>query len=75
MSGLGALGGAMAGGDPMSGAALGLAGFGISRGAQKALNSPLLMKYLSGSRLTEAEKQLLAQAGGSIGLLGAASAY
>lgn len=74
MSGLGAAGGAIAGGDPISGAALGLAGFGLSKSAQGLLNSPLLAKYLRGERLTEAQKRMLAQAGGSMGLLGAAVA-
>lgn len=68
MSGLGALGG-MAAGDPASGAAMGLAGFGLSKGAQGLLNSPQFTKYLQMKLLEEEEKRLLAQLGSKAGLL------
>lgn len=71
MSGLGAASGALAGGDPISGASLGLAGFGLSKGAQGLLNSPMLTKYLMAKVLEERKKELLAQGMASAGLLGA----
>lgn len=72
MSGLGALAGAMAPGENkqvLPGAALGLAGFGLSRGAQGALNSQWLSKYLASQMLTDAQKAALARGGGLLGLL------
>lgn len=68
MSGMGALGGALTGGDPISGAELGLLGFGLSRGAQKAINSPLLGRYLTSSALTPQQKLLVSRGGGLLGL-------
>jgi hypothetical protein len=68
MGGLGALGGTLSGGDAVSGASLGLAGFGVSKGAQGLLHSPQFTKYLMSHKLTEAEKKLLARSGGLLGL-------
>jgi hypothetical protein len=68
MGGLGALGGTLSGGDAVSGASLGLAGFGLSKGAQGLLHSPQFTKYLMSHKLTEAEKKLLARSGGLLGL-------
>jgi hypothetical protein len=75
MGGLGAMGSALSGNDPSTGALLGLAGFGTSKAAQKMLNSPRLTNYLMQKVLEEEEKRFLAQAGGKLGLLGAAASY
>lgn len=71
MGGLGALGGQLSTGDPRSGALAGLAGFGLSRGAQAAINSPALARYLTSRALTEGQKRLLARSGGLLGLTAA----
>jgi hypothetical protein len=68
MGGLGALGGS-ASGNPEMGAAMGLAGFGLSKGAQGLINSPQFTRYLMTQVLTEEQKRMLAQLGGSAGLL------
>lgn len=71
LSGLGALGGAVTGEDgkgAIPGAALGLAGFGVSKAAQKALNSPALTKYLMNETLSAEQKRIIAQGGGLLGL-------
>lgn len=70
MGGLGAMGSALTGNDPASGALMGLGGFGISKAAQKALNSPGMTKYLMMKILEEEQKKMLARAGASTGLLG-----
>lgn len=70
MGGLGAGLGYATGGDPIAGAALGLGGFGLSRAASSALNSPMLARYLARDMLTEAQKQALAKYGGVAGMLG-----
>lgn len=76
MSGLGALGGLAADdkatGVP-TGALLGLGGFGLSKAAQAALNSPQLTRYLMNKVLEEEQKRLLAQGGGLLGLAGASA--
>lgn len=63
MGGLGAGGSALSGGDPLQGAALGLAGFGLSKGAQKLYNS----SYMTNQLLPEELKQLLIRGGGLLG--------
>lgn len=68
MGGLGALGGQLANGDPSTGAAAGLIGFGVSKGAQRMLNSPQLTKYLMAQVISEQQKQLLARTGGLLGV-------
>lgn len=70
MGGLGAAAGGLSGGDPVSGATLGLAGFGLSKGVQGLLNSPMLTRYLMSHTLTEEQKRLLARGGGLLGLTG-----
>lgn len=67
MGGLGALGSTLAGSDPKTGFLTGLAGFGLSKGAQKAINSPMLVDYLTNEAISEATKRRLARAGGLLG--------
>lgn len=75
MGGLGALGGHLSTGDPSAGAAMGLMGFGLSKGIQGLMNSPQFSRYLMTKALEEEQKRLLAQMGGSMGLVGAAANY
>lgn len=72
MGGLGALGGS-ASGNPELGAAMGLSGFGLSKGAQGLINSPQFTRYLMTHVLTEEQKRMLAEMGGKVGLLGASA--
>lgn len=67
MGGLGAAGSMMAGESPTTGAMVGLAGFGLSKGAQKAINSPVLADYLTNQLISEAAKRRLAHGGGLLG--------
>lgn len=73
MGGLGAAGGALSGGDPISGLALGLGGFGLSRGASGMLNSPALSKHLARDVLSAEQKKMLEKFGAKAGLLGSAA--
>lgn len=67
MGTLGALGSTLSGSDPKTGALAGLAGFGLSKGAQKAINSPMVADYLTNQLISEATKRRLAQGGGLLG--------
>jgi hypothetical protein len=74
MGGMGATSSFLATGDPTSGMALGLAGFGTSKAAQKLINSPQFTQYLLRDVLTAEQKKLIAEAMGKAGLLGASAA-
>lgn len=71
MGGLGAGGSALSGGDPMQGLQMGLGGYLLSKGAQRAYNSG----YPTNQWLSEEAKRMLMRGGGLLGAgAGAAAA-
>lgn len=76
LGGLGALGSSAMGGDPTTGAMLGLGGFAASKAARRALNSPGFVNHLGrGAALTQQQRALIARSGGLAGLGLASASY